>query len=93
MQDSVEGVLIAGGMTDAVNWLKQKEYQFNKNHMSSQTSATELRKSENDLLKHKLNEVLSEGLLDSILPYLIQNNSSSSCSTNSRKNSLIKISG
>lgn len=38
----------------------------NKKRSVSSTSDT-------DPLKKKLNEVLSEGLLDSVLPYLVQN--------------------
>ncbi|KAJ8954125.1 hypothetical protein NQ318_005719, partial [Aromia moschata] len=44
VQESVEGILIAGGMTDAVNWLKRKEHQLTleKNSICCQTSDTVL---------------------------------------------------
>ncbi|ENN71453.1 hypothetical protein YQE_11871, partial [Dendroctonus ponderosae] len=108
VQDSVEGVLLEGGMSEAVNWLKSKEIEstIKGRSMSVQTSDTLLRKGsaddnkkelakkresngtlvdDSDILKQKLNEVLSEGLLDSVLPYLVQ-------STNSlKKNSLCSV--
>ncbi|KAJ8933777.1 hypothetical protein NQ314_013813 [Rhamnusium bicolor] len=105
VQDSVEGILLSGGMTEAVNWLKCKENQIalKKNSSYSQTSDTNLSNesgddknvnskrsltnvSDSELLKRQLGEVLSEGLLDSVLPYLVQNAKNSS-----RKNSVIKM--
>ncbi|XP_023022944.2 SANT and BTB domain regulator of class switch recombination isoform X1 [Leptinotarsa decemlineata] len=94
VQDSVEGILISGGMSEAVNWLKRKENQMilKKNSICCQTSDIYLQEdkkevvrkqsvvsclSDADPLKMKLNEVLSEGLLDSVLPYLVQNVTSS----------------
>ncbi|XP_060533747.1 SANT and BTB domain regulator of class switch recombination isoform X2 [Cylas formicarius] len=92
VQDSVEGALVAGGMGEAVNWLRSKENELGKKNKSQccQTSDTLLPKpspedingicrktslimNNSDILKKKLQEVLSEGLLDSVLPYLIQN--------------------
>lgn len=42
IQDSVEGVLISGGLTDAVEWLKKKETQslLKDNSVSCQTLET-----------------------------------------------------
>lgn len=44
IQESVEGVLMSGGLTDAVNWLKKKETQnlLKENSICCQTSETVL---------------------------------------------------
>ncbi|XP_018562047.1 uncharacterized protein KIAA1841 homolog [Anoplophora glabripennis] len=79
VQDSVEGILMSGGMSEAVNWLKRKENQMSLKSICCQTILDVNKKrsaasvSDADPLKRKLNEVLSEGLLDSVLPYLVQN--------------------
>ncbi|XP_044764034.1 uncharacterized protein KIAA1841 homolog isoform X2 [Coccinella septempunctata] len=108
VQESLEGILTASGMTQAIDWLKLKESQFIKrNETACQTSSTpslykepsasdcssrkasstsaksldiadsKSSKSHSDFLAKscesltaKLNEVLSEGLLDPILPLL-----------------------
>ncbi|XP_076256247.1 SANT and BTB domain regulator of class switch recombination isoform X2 [Rhynchophorus ferrugineus] len=98
VQESIEGILIQGGMTEAVNWLREKEAEFSKKLRSAsiQTSETTLQKGagderrdickrkgsitnsehDSDVLKKRLGEVLSEGLLDSILPYLAHSSTS-----------------
>lgn len=48
---------------------------------------SEVSSNEGDPIKKKLNEILSEGLLDSVLPYLIPNQSNAT----SRKSSTLKI--
>ncbi|KAL3271538.1 hypothetical protein HHI36_022015 [Cryptolaemus montrouzieri] len=109
VQESLEGVLMASGMTDAIDWLKLKESQFIKRNEtacqtsesgnpSKESSVTDILSKKNssisskcldsgdfklsraisdgflsksrDILNAKLNEVLSEGLLDPILPIL-----------------------
>lgn len=77
VQGSLEGMLLEGGIGDAVTWLKSKEAEFALKGPSAaiQTSDTLLhltKETDQDPVKHKLNEVLSEGLLDSVLPYLVQ---------------------
>ncbi|KAL1502409.1 hypothetical protein ABEB36_007555 [Hypothenemus hampei] len=99
VQESVEGLLVEGGMKDVVTWLKSKEVEFatNTKSLSVQTSDTlipkktldkkldilkpkdsgcSLSQNHSEVLTHKLNEVLSEGLLDSVLPFLLQNTNS-----------------
>lgn len=100
MHESVEGVLMEGGKTEALNWLRMKENggkntycQTSKTNLPSEeetnpeidvdkpttdTSNTEVRKSKSvnfdiEPVKNKLHVVLSEGLLDSVLPYLVEN--------------------
>lgn len=99
VQGSLEGMLLEGGMGDAVTWLKSKEAEFALKGPSAaiQTSDTLLQTSETeqDPLRHKLNEVLSEGLLDSVLPYLVQSTHSikKSSSTTINKPTRRKSSG
>uniref|UniRef100_A0A6P7FTN9 Uncharacterized protein KIAA1841 isoform X1 n=1 Tax=Diabrotica virgifera virgifera TaxID=50390 RepID=A0A6P7FTN9_DIAVI len=95
VQDSIESILTANGMTDAVEWLKRKEtlMLLNQNSISCQTvvevpmpddkkeicrkkSTASLSAGDCEPLKRKLSEVVSEGLLDSVLPYLVQQNNS-----------------
>ncbi|KAG5897817.1 hypothetical protein JTB14_011817 [Gonioctena quinquepunctata] len=88
VQDPVEGMLMSNGMTEVVNWLKKKETQIvlKRNSVCCQTSEklfhednketrekSKTNPTDTESLKGKLNEVLSEGLLDSVLPYLVQN--------------------
>ncbi|XP_050302022.1 SANT and BTB domain regulator of class switch recombination-like isoform X3 [Anthonomus grandis grandis] len=99
VQDSVEDLLMEGGMNEAVEWLKSKEAEFSRKgkSLAVQTSNSLLQRGngdekkeavqqskrknstinvmhDSDILKKKLSEVLSEGLLDSVLPYLMQGN-------------------
>ncbi|XP_019874346.2 SANT and BTB domain regulator of class switch recombination isoform X2 [Aethina tumida] len=100
VHESVEGVLMEGGKTEALNWLRMKENggkntycQTSKTNLPSEeetnpeidvdkpttdNSNTEVRKSKSvnfdiEPVKNKLHVVLSEGLLDSVLPYLVEN--------------------
>nr|CAI5830457.1 unnamed protein product [Callosobruchus analis] len=112
--DNGDGILMSGGMKDAVDWLKRKENQelLRINSICCQTSDTLLQEDKKDMrsrksssscsssnntsisnlseaepLKNKLSEVLSEGLLDSVLPYLVQN------AANIKKNLSVKLNG
>ncbi|XP_056633880.1 SANT and BTB domain regulator of class switch recombination [Diorhabda sublineata] len=95
VQDSIENILTANGMSDAIEWLKRKEtlMLLNQNSVSCQTtidingdgdkkeicrkkSAASLCAGDCEPLKRKLSEVISEGLLDSVLPYLVHPTSS-----------------
>ncbi|CAG9854294.1 unnamed protein product [Phyllotreta striolata] len=110
VQDSIENVLTANGMTEAVEWLKRKEtlLLLNQNSISIQTlpdivqekppeEKKEIvikRKSASSIatnnicdaepLKRRLSDIVSEGLLDSVIPYLVQ-------STPSKTKSLASI--
>nr|CAH7742784.1 unnamed protein product [Callosobruchus chinensis] len=110
--DNGDGILMSGGMKDAVDWLKSKENQelLRINSICCQTSDSLLQEDKKDTrskksgsscsssnhtpisniseaepLKNKLSEVLSEGLLDSVLPYLVQN------AANIKKNLSVKL--
>nr|CAH7742787.1 unnamed protein product [Callosobruchus chinensis] len=112
--DNGDGILMSGGMKDAVDWLKSKENQelLRINSICCQTSDSLLQEDKKDTrskksgsscsssnhtpisniseaepLKNKLSEVLSEGLLDSVLPYLVQN------AANIKKNLSVKLNG
>ncbi|CAH1110164.1 unnamed protein product [Psylliodes chrysocephalus] len=100
VQDSIENVLTANGMIEAVDWLKRKEtlLLLSQNSVSSQTipeiyqerlpdEKKEIiirRKSASSLgstcdpepLKRKLSDLVTDGLLDSVLPYLVNNTAS-----------------
>lgn len=80
VQGSLEGMLLESGMGEAVTWLKSKEAEFALKGTSAavQTSDT--------LLQTELTEVLSEGLLDSVLPYLVQSTHSMKKSTSATLN-------
>ncbi|KYB24624.1 hypothetical protein TcasGA2_TC031746 [Tribolium castaneum] len=96
VQDNLENLLLANGMTEAVDWLKLKENELVK-PKESETDSKEKRdltrrKSDsstdsNDTIKRKLSEVLSEGLLDSVLPYLVPASSQQA----SRRSSVVKV--
>lgn len=81
--DSVEDVLQAEGMVEEVDWIKLKNTEMIKpKAVSCQTSQTII--GDGDGIKTKLDEVLNEGLLDSVLPYMVPAN---------QKKSLSKLSG
>lgn len=98
VQDTVEGTLLAQGFKEAVDWIKLKDSQLVRREAEVQTSIIQIgdgccdkRKSdmavlanEDDVLKSKLVEVLSEGLLDSVLPYLMPANPVKKVSTVSK---------
>ncbi|KAF5284217.1 hypothetical protein FQR65_LT00217 [Abscondita terminalis] len=82
VNDSVEGMLLAEGMTDIVDWIKLKESELVKprdfacqTEFKKKSESSFSNSSEN--VKRKLNEVLSEGILDSVLSNMIPMNSSS----------------
>ncbi|XP_063927415.1 SANT and BTB domain regulator of class switch recombination [Zophobas morio] len=87
LQDSLETMLLNNGMTQAVDWLKLKENDLVKPKetetepkLKAEDKKDLVKKksevgSEGDSIKSKLNEVLSEGLLDSVLPYLVPSSS------------------
>ncbi|KAK9700510.1 SANT and BTB domain regulator of CSR, BTB domain [Popillia japonica] len=85
VQDNIEGILRSEGLTDIVDWLELKENSLVKpNEIAVQTSDPKVKQDdkkekkrsdsneqENGEIKRKLSEVLSEGILDSVLPYLV----------------------
>lgn len=118
VHDSLENILAANGMNEAVDWLKLKENELVKakdsdtdtrqktdekrgnkrkikpNFCNSfqldvtrRRSDTSTSSDSSDPVKRKLSEVLSEGLLDSVLPYLVP----SSSQQTSRRNSTVKV--
>ncbi|KAH0822226.1 hypothetical protein GEV33_000565 [Tenebrio molitor] len=99
VQDSLESMLLANGMTEAVDWLKLKENELVKpkdiepEPKPKQEDKRDLTRkksdssSDGDPIKRKLSEVLSEGLLDSVLPYLVP----SSSQQTSRRSSVAKV--
>ncbi|XP_017786703.1 PREDICTED: uncharacterized protein KIAA1841 homolog [Nicrophorus vespilloides] len=90
VNDNLEGILIQEGMTDVVDWLKLKNSKFANTKPKKDVTAEhqqdanpEMAKSNTHLeepLEMKLNEILQEGLLDSVLPYIVPSGSSSSIS-------------
>ncbi|KAI4454329.1 hypothetical protein MML48_9g00006023 [Holotrichia oblita] len=85
VQDNIEGILRSEGLTDIVDWLELKENSLVKpNEIAVQTSDPKVKQDdkkekkridgneqENGEIKRKLSEILSEGILDSVLPYLV----------------------
>ncbi|KAK9874424.1 hypothetical protein WA026_002768 [Henosepilachna vigintioctopunctata] len=78
VQESLEGILMASGMTEAIDWLKLKESQFIKrSEIACQTSEKEILVKEaaaadssriisskcSDMLEMKVSKALSEGFL------------------------------
>lgn len=71
--DSVEDTLAqAEGTSEVIDWIKLRNTEFVDDNTSNNSSQTP----PDSVMRQKLDEVLSEGLLDSVLPYLVPNTTS-----------------
>lgn len=85
--DTVEDTLAQEeGTSDVINWIKLKNTEFVNDNTSNNSSQTQSDLSNNNVMRQKLDEVLSEGLLDSVLPYLVPN-------TTTKQKTATKLSG